>query len=257
MALERINIYNESDIAGIRVAAQKAAWVLEQVCQAVRPGMTTLDLDNLAGSFIKECGAVSSAYNYYGYPGQICVSLNDEVVHGIGRSDRIVQPGDLVKLDVAVGYKGYYGDNARTVFAGGEPDGKAAELMNVTRKCLYAGIERAVEGNCLNDIGTVIERTANASGFTPVRDMCGHGCGKHMHEPPEVLHYHINGKTPRLRAGMVICIEPMINAGGYRITIDRNDKWTARTADHSLSAHFEHQVLITKGAPEILTVINK
>lgn len=252
--MERISIYSEREIEGIRAAAQVAAQVLDQVCAAVRPGMSTLDIDNLAGCFIKEAGATSSAYNYYGYPGQICVSLNDEVVHGIGRGDRHIQPGDLVKLDVAVGYRGFYGDNARTVCAGGNPGALAAELMNVTRKSLYAGIERAVEGNCLNDIGSVIERIANAAGFSPVRDMCGHGCGRHMHEPPEVLHYRISGKTPRLRAGMVICIEPMINAGDYRINIDRNDKWTARTADHSLSAHFEHQILITKGAPEILTL---
>lgn len=253
MPVERINIYNDAEIAGIRAAARVAARVLEQTCEAVRPGISTLELDTLAGHFIKEAGAVSSAYNYYGYPGQICVSINDEVVHGIGRADRIVQPGDLVKLDVAVGYKGFYGDNARTVFAGGHPEGLGGQLMSVTRKCLLAGIERAREGNCLNDIGTVIERIANASGFSPVHDMCGHGCGRHMHEPPEVLNYAVKHKTVRLRAGMVICIEPMINAGGYRVTIDRNDKWTCRSADHSLSAHFEHQVLITGGDPEILT----
>lgn len=251
---ERITIYREQEIAGIRVAAQAAASVLAQLCEAVRPGMTTLEVDQLAGEFIREAGGTSGSYNYHGYPGQICVSLNDEVVHGIGRYDRVIQFGDLVKLDVVVRKNGFYGDTARTVYAGGEPTGLAADLMAATQEALMAGIERAREGNCINDVGGTVQRVAENAGFSVVRDMIGHGCGKKMHEEPEVPNYRRSGHSPRLRPGMVICIEPMINAGDWHVNIDPLDHWTIRTDDGTLSAHFEHQILITEKEPEILTL---
>ena len=254
MVQEKIAIYSGREVAGIRAAAQAAAEVLARLCDEVRPGISTLDIDRLAGQFIKETGGTSGSYHYHGYPGQICVSLNDEVVHGIGRADRIVMPGDLVKLDVVVTLNGYNGDTARTVCAGGCPAPLAESLMLATEEGLRAGIAAARDGNCVNDIGSAVEHVANASSFSCVRDMVGHGCGRKMHEEPEVPNYRQSGKTPRLSAGMIICIEPMVNVGDWRITVDPVDRWTVRSADHSLSAHFEHQVLITKKDPEILTL---
>ena len=250
-----IHIYSESETAKVRKAARAAAQVRDRLAEAIQPGMSTLDIDNLAGVFIAETGGVSGSLGYHGFPRQICVSVNDEVVHGIGRADRIVQPGDLVKVDVVVNIDGYFGDTARTVCAGyPEPEGLAGELMKATWQGLLAGIDRAREGNCVNDIGSAVERVANASSFSCVRDMVGHGCGRKMHEEPEVPNYRQSGKTPRLSAGMIICIEPMVNVGDWRITVDPVDRWTVRSADHSLSAHFEHQILITKKDPEILTL---
>ncbi len=255
--MEHVTIYKESEIEKIRLAAQAAAQVRDRLCDAVQPGMSTLDLDNLAECFIRETGGKSGSLHYHGYPGQVCISLNDEVVHGIGRADRIIQFGDLVSLDVVVELGGYYGDTARTVCAGGQPSPLAKNLMDTTQAALMAGIEAAVEGNTINHIGAAVQKVAEAQGFSCVRDMVGHGCGKHMHESPEVPNFKVRGRTPRLEAGMVICIEPMVNAGDWEIDIDAKDQWTCRTSDHSLSAHFEHQILITKKKPEILTLCPK
>ena len=249
-----IHIYSEKEIAGVRAACAASAQVLTRLCEVVQPGMTTLELDDLAGCFIRETGGTSGSYRYCGYPRQICISLNDEVVHGIGRADRVIQYGDLVKLDVVVNVDGYFGDNARTVGAGGAPGELAEALMTATRASLKAGIEHAREGNCVNDIGAAVENVVKNAGFSCVRDFVGHGCGLKMHEMPNVPNYRQNEKTSRLQAGMIICIEPMVNAGSWRVEVDAGDKWTVRTADHSLSAHFENQILITKKEPEILTV---
>lgn len=249
-----IHLYTPAEVEKVRRAAQAAAQVRDRVAEAIQPGMTTLDVDNLAGVFIRETGGVSGSLGYHGFPRQICVSVNDEVVHGIGRAERCIAPGDLVKVDVVVNIDGFFGDTARTVCAGfPEPVGLPGELMRVTREALAAGIERAHEGNCINDIGAAVERVAEAAGFSCVRDMIGHGCGRKMHEAPDVPNYRQSGKTPRLAAGMIICIEPMINVGTWRITVDAEDHWTVRSADHSLSAHFEHQILITNKEPIILT----
>ena len=253
MANGRIHLYSPAEADGVRLAAQASAIVLSRLCEAVTPGMTTADLDRLAECFIRDTGGKSAFLGYHGYPGQICVSLNHEVVHGIGRPDRFIAAGDLVSLDVGVTIGGYVGDNARTVCAGGQPRELAARLMQTTEEALQAGIAQARPGNCLNDIGDAVEKTARAARFEVVRDMVGHGCGKNMHEPPEVPNYRVPGKTPALLPGMILAIEPMINAGTWRITIDRKDGWTVRTADGALSAHFEHQILITENDPEILT----
>ncbi len=254
MGNRQINIYKESDIAGVRAAAAAAAQVLTRLCDAVQPGMTTLELDNLAECFIHESGGTSASLHYCGYPRQVCISLNNEVVHGIGRHDRVIQPGDLVKIDVMVRKNGYVGDNARTVCAGGNPSPLAAKLMEVTREALRAGIDRAREGNCVNDIGAAVERVVKAGGFSCVRDFVGHGCGKQVHEAPNVPNFRQHEKSPSLKAGMIICIEPMVNCGTWRVNVDPVDKWTVTTADNQLSAHFENQILITKKEPEILTV---
>lgn len=249
----KIHLYSQAEAEGVRIAAQASAAVLARLCEAVTPGMSTADLDMLAESFIRETGGKSAFLGYRGYPGHICVSLNDEVVHGIGRPDRIIAAGDLVSLDVGVTIGGYVGDNARTVCAGGQPGELAAHLMQTTADALQAGIDKARPGNCLNDIGATVERIVKAARFEVVRDMVGHGCGIQMHEPPEVPNYRVPGKSPALLPGMILAIEPMVNAGTWRITVDRKDGWTVRTADGSLSAHFEHQILITENDPEILT----
>lgn len=253
MSRDRIILYSPEEINGIRRAARASAQVLVKLADAVCPGMSTLDVDNLAREFIAETGGKSAFYNYQGYPGQICVSLNDEVVHGIGRRDRIINPGDIVSLDVGVTIGGYVGDNALSICAGGVGSPEAMKLLEVTERSLMAGIAQAVEGNCVSDIGIAVESIARAAGYGVVRDMVGHGCGRTMHEAPEVPNFRMPGHSPMLRRGMVICIEPMINAGTWRISVDRDDKWTVRTLDGSLSAHFEHQILITKDEPEILS----
>lgn len=257
MAKEKIVIYKENEIAGVKAAAEASALVLQQLAEAVQPSLSTADLDHLAKSFISQTGGKSAFYNYNGYPGQICVSINEEVVHGIGRADRIIQEGDLVSLDVGVSIGGYIGDNARTVSAGIPAQGQAARLLEITEESLYAGIAAAIDGNCVNDISSAVQQVVEKAGFSVVRDLVGHGCGKKMHEAPEIPNFRCSGKTPALRAGMIICIEPMVNLGTWRVVLDRKDRWTVRSADASLSAHFEHQILITKDKPEILTICPK
>lgn len=253
MSKDRIRIYDPNEADRVRRAAQASAEVLQRLCDAVVPGMTTWDLDQLAAAFIRETGGRSAFLNYHGYPGQICVSLNEEVVHGIGRRDRAINRGDLVSIDVGVSLDGYVGDNARTVCAGKLPEPASAALLSTTAAALEAGIAAALPGNCVNDISTAVEKIVKAAGFSVVRDLVGHGCGAQMHEPPEVPNYRVPGRTPELRPGMILCIEPMVNQGTWRVVIDRQDKWTVRSADASLSAHFEHQILITHNQPEVLT----
>lgn len=255
MPKDRIRIYDHNEAARVRRAAQASAEVLQSLCAAVVPGMTTWDLDQLAAAFIRETGGRSAFLNYLGYPGHICVSLNEEVVHGIGRRDRVIQNGDLVSIDVGVCLDGYVGDNARTVCAGEATTQTAAALLQATADALEAGIAAALPGKCVNDISAAVEKVVKAAGFSVVRDLVGHGCGAQMHEAPEVPNYRVHGRTPELRPGMILCIEPMVNQGGWRVVIDRQDQWTVRSADASLSAHFEHQILITHNQPEVLTCL--
>lgn len=249
----KINIYKGSDLEGVRVAAQASAYVLKRLCEAVTPGMSTLDLDRLAAEFIKETGGKSAFLNYHGYPAQICCSVNDVVVHGIGRADKVINPGDIVSLDVGVTVGGFTGDNARSVIAGGVSTPLKDKLLEATRSSLEAGIAAAVPGNRVCDIGAAVEKVVKAAGFSVVRDMVGHGCGRKMHEDPQVPNFKLPGFSPELKPGMILAIEPMVNVGTWRITIDKEDGWTVRTADGSLSAHFEHQILITQKEPEVLT----
>lgn len=249
----KINIYKGSDLEGVRGAAQASAYVLKRLCEAVTPGMSTLDLDRLAAEFIKETGGKSAFLNYHGYPAQICCSVNDVVVHGIGRADKVINPGDIVSLDVGVSVGGFTGDNARSVIAGGVSTPLKDKLLEATRSSLEAGIAAATPGNRVCDIGAAVEKVVKAAGFSVVRDMVGHGCGRKMHEDPQVPNYKLPGFSPELKPGMILAIEPMVNVGTWRITIDKEDGWTVRTADGSLSAHFEHQILITQKEPEVLT----
>ena len=249
---DNLTLYSGAALEGVRRACQVAALVLQRTCEAVTPGMSTLDLDRLAGEFIREAGGKSADLGYQGFPREICISLNDVVVHGIGRADVIIQPGDLVSLDVTVQYGGYIGDNARTLIAGGVEDAEKQRLIDTTRASLDAGIAAARGGGRVGDIGEAVESVVRKAGYSVVRDMVGHGCGKTMHEAPQVPNYRTGG-TPKLYPGMVLAIERMVNAGSWRIKIDRGDGWTVRTLDGSLSAHFEHQILITEHEAEVLT----
>lgn len=245
-------IHTPDEIRGIRRAAQAAAAVRDQLAAAIQPGMSTADVDRLAARLIGETGGEPAFFNYRGFPGTICISLNDEVVHGIGVPGRIIQPGDLVSLDVGVRLDGFIGDTATSVCAGGVANPEAAKLMNNAQECLVKAIAVARGGNHVADIGGTVEKHARTAGFAVVRDFVGHGCGCELHEPPEVPNFKTSHRGPRLEPGMVLAIEPMVNAGTARVSID-NDGWTVRTADGRLSAHFEHMVLITQKEAEILT----
>lgn len=234
----------------------EAGRILERVHleleKALRPGMSTLEIDRLGEEVIRGYGCIPSFLNYNGYPASICVSVNEEVVHGIPSADRIIQEGDIVSLDAGVIYKGYHSDAART-HAVGEVSAEAKELIRVTRECFFEGIKYAKEGNHLFDISGAIGRYAAERGYGVVRDLCGHGIGTALHEAPEIPNYEMNRRGVMLKAGMTLAIEPMINSGGYEVDW-LEDEWTVVTRDRSLSAHYENTVLITDGEPRILSL---
>ncbi|MBE6379419.1 MAG: type I methionyl aminopeptidase [Lentisphaerae bacterium] len=244
-------VHTPEEIERIRVAMQMTAQVRDQLVELVRPGMSTLQIDMLAGDLIQAAGGTSGFLNYHGFPGNICISLNDEVVHGIGVANRIVQESDIVSVDIGVKYNGAVGDSAIT-FGFGELPKDTKRLLTATREALMAGIAAAVKGNCIRDISRAVEKRAMADRLGIVREMVGHGVGIKLHEPPDVPNYVTPVRGPKLVPGMVLAIEPMLNLGGNRITQD-SDGWTIRTKDGSLSAHFEHSILITENKPEILT----
>lgn len=241
---------NPSEIAAMREAGRLAAVVLRSAAGLVQPGITTAELDSKVGGLIADQGAVSAFLGYRGFPGQCCISVNEAVVHGIGNSRRL-QFGDLVKLDIGVRYKGFVGDVAMSVAVGGcLPAGQ--KLMDVTTQALYDGISAARAGNRVSDISRAVQRRVETAGFSVVREFVGHGVGRSVHEEPQVPNYVDLRNDVRLRAGMTIAIEPMVNAGGAAVEV-LGDRWTVVTKDRQLSAHFEHTVLVTDGEAEILT----
>ena len=220
--------------------------------RAVRPGISTAELDAIADKFIRgHDGAVPAFKGLYGFSGSICASINHEIVHGIPSPKRILKDGDIVSLDVGVGYKGYFTDGAAT-FAVGTVDAKTAKLLEVTKKSLEAGIAAAQLGNHIGDIGAAVQAVVEAAGFTVVRDLVGHGIGIAFHEEPQVPNYGKPKRKEKLVPGLTIAIEPMVNAGGAA-TRTLSDKWTIVTVDGSRSAHFEHTVAITADGPRVLT----
>jgi methionyl aminopeptidase len=244
------NIKSERDLELMRPACAVAATVLAEVAGFIRPGVTTKQVDEFAGGRIRHYGAKSAFLGYRKYPCQTCISVNDEVVHGLA-NERQLRFGDIVSLDVGVLYKGFIGDTARTVAVGG-CSVVAQQLMDVTERALYEGIAQAVAGNRVVDISRAIQNYVEGNGYGVVREFVGHGVGRTMHEDPQVPNFVEGKSSPKLKAGMTIAIEPMVNAGGPGVKI-LNDDWTVVTQDGSLSAHFEHTVLITGGEPEILT----
>lgn len=233
-----------------------AALVLQQLKELVRPGVTTYDLDQAARDFIAQHGARSACYGYQignrRFPAYTCLSVNEEVVHGIGSLKRILREGDVVSLDVVIEYKGYIGDNATTVPLGSVSP-RIAELLKVSEEALYLGIKQAVVGNRIGDISHAIQTYVESHGFGVVRDLVGHGVGVSMHEEPQIPNFGRRNSGDKIKAGMTLAIEPMVNLGTYR-TKTLSDGWTIVTADNAPSAHFEHTVLTTENGPEILTI---
>ena len=247
-----ISIKSAREIELMKEAGRILAIVHDELEKALRPGMTTKEIDKLGEEVIRSYGCVPSFLNYNGYPASVCVSVNDEVVHGIPSHNRIIKEGDIVSLDVGVIYKGYHSDAART-HAVGEISKAAADLIKVTEECFFEGIKYAKEGNYLFEISAAIGKYAEERGYGVVRDLCGHGIGSHLHEAPEIPNYEMNRRGPRLRAGMTLAIEPMINIGTWEVDW-LDDDWTVVTRDGSLSAHYENTVLITENGPVLLTL---
>lgn len=235
----------------MREAGRILCRVHEELGKAIKPGISTKDIDRLGAQLIRSFGCQPSFLNYNGFPASICVSVNDEVVHGIPDRKRILHEGDIVSLDAGVIYKGYHSDAART-HAVGKVSPEAERLIAVTRQSFFEGIKYAKAGKHLFDISKAIQRYAEANGFSVVRDLVGHGVGKNLHEDPQVPNFKQAGRGIRLVPGMTLAIEPMLNAGAYDVWWLEND-WTVVTQDGSLSAHYENTVLITDGEPELLS----
>jgi methionyl aminopeptidase len=247
-----IVIRNPDEIEKIRRAAQVVKASLDEVEAAMRPGMSTWQLNEIAEQTTLKLGAKPAFKGYRGFPACLCVSVNDEVVHGIPRKDRIIKEGDIVGIDYGACFEGYYGDSARTVPVGFKPSGKIQDLLESTKLSLQKGIEAIKVGRHVQDISRAIEAVIAPKGFGIVRDYVGHGIGTKPHEDPPIPHYDTGEKGPRLREGMVICIEPMINIGSHDVKVLK-DGWTVVTTDGSWSAHFEHTVAIGSSGAEVLS----
>jgi methionyl aminopeptidase len=245
-----MSVDTPEQLEGLRRAGRVVAQTLEVVKAAVAPGVSKGELDRIAADYLAEQGARSGPILTYGYPGSICISVDDQVVHGIP-GERVLQSGDLVKLDVAAELDGYHADAATTV-AVGTVNWNKRRLMNATRAALSAGIEAAQPGATLSEVGAAIERATRARGFEVFRELTGHGIGRQMHEEPTVFNWPAPEASRRLTEGLVITIEPMVTAGGPQIVLDR-DGWTVRSADRSPSCHEEHTIMVAEGGPVVLT----
>ena len=248
-----IEIKTSGEIKQMREACRIAAGALQAAGEAVKPGVSTATVNRVAHDYIVRHGAIPTFLGYNGFPAASCISINDEVIHGIPSKSRIIQPGDIVSIDVGATFKGYVGDNAAT-FAAGDISPEAQRLCDATRESLYEGIKMAVAGGRIGDIGSTIQRYCEERGFSVVREYTGHGVGKVMHEDPSVPNYGTPGRGVRLLPGMTLAIEPMINMGGAAIK-QLSDGWTVKTRDGKYSAHFEHTIAITSNGPVILTTL--
>lgn len=246
-----IHIKSADEISLMREAAEILIEAHELVAAHIKEGITTKELDAIAEKFIKSKNAYPSFLGYHGYPGSACISINEEVVHGIP-GKRKLQEGDIVSVDLGVYYKGYHSDAART-YPVGTVDTAKLDLIRVTKECFFEGLKYAKPGNHLSDISLAIQRHAEAHGYGVVRDLVGHGIGKELHEEPQVPNYKTPGRGPKLQKGMVLAIEPMINMGTWQVRVLEDD-WTFVTRDGSVSAHYENTVVITDDIPEILTL---
>lgn len=247
-----VTIKSQREIELMRHAGKLLGQTLKQLEEAVRPGMSTWELNQIGEEIIRGYGCIPSFLNYNGYPASICISLNDEVVHGIPRKDFIIQEGDIVSMDAGLIYQGYHADAARTVGVG-EITENARKLIEVTRQSFFEGIRQAKQGNHLYDISGAIGDYAESFGYGVVRDLVGHGIGKNLHEDPQIPNFRQRRRGLKLQAGMTFAIEPMVNEGSPDVCW-ADDDWTVMTEDCSLSAHYENTVLITDGEPEILTL---
>jgi methionyl aminopeptidase len=245
---------SQNEIDRIRKASQIVARTLKFLESHVQPGITTRELDQLAESEIRKAGAIPAFKGYRGFPATLCVSINEEVVHGIPSSDRKLKEGDIVGLDLGCIWDGFYGDAAKT-FPVGEISEEAKRLLETTENSLMIGIDQARVGNRIGDIGYAVQTLAESKGYSVVRDFVGHGIGRNLHEDPQVPNYGNRGQGPRIKAGMVLAIEPMVCQGRADVEV-LADNWTAVTRDGSLAAHFEHSIAITDNGPEILSVVS-
>jgi methionyl aminopeptidase len=247
-----ISIKSENEIELMRESGRILAKVLDELQDMVRAGITTLDIDKKCAELIRKYNCTASFLNYNGYPASICISVNDEVVHGIPNKNRILKDGDIVSLDCGVIYQGFHSDAARTVPVG-QISKEAQRLIDVTKQSFYEGIKFAKAGHHLHEISEAIQTYVEAHGYSVVRDLVGHGIGRALHEDPQIPNFSQKRRGPKLEAGMTLAIEPMVNAGRYDVYWE-DDDWTVVTADGSLSAHYENTILITDGEPELLTI---
>lgn len=247
-----VSIKTAREIELMRHAGELLEKVHDELAKAVRPGISTWDIDHLGEEIIRSFGCVPNFLHYNGYPASICVSVNDEVVHGIPNKHHILKEGDIVSLDAGLIYQGYHSDAART-HAVGEISKEAAQLIKVTRESFFEGIKYAKAGHHLHEISAAIGNYAESFGYGVVRDLVGHGIGTHLHEDPQIPNFACRGRGIRLQPGMTLAIEPMINMGRPEVAW-MDDDWTVVTEDGTLSAHYENTVLITEGEPEILTL---
>ena len=248
-----VTIKSPREIELMREAGKILAKTHDELAKNLKPGMSTWDIDHMGEEIIRSYGCIPSFKNYNGYPASICVSVNDEVVHGIPHREHYLKEGDIVSLDAGVIYKGYHSDAART-HGIGEISGDAQKLIEVTRQSFFEGIKFAKPGIHLNDISAAIQKYAESFGYGVVRDLVGHGIGTHLHEDPEVPNFARRRKGILLQPGMTLAVEPMINAGTYDV-VWLDDDWTVVTDDGSLSAHYENTILITEDGPEILSML--
>ena len=242
-----------SELKIMKQACMIAAGALQTAGKAVQPGISTAEIDKIAEDYIRSHGGEPNFLNYSGFPATACISINNEVIHGIPSSRRILREGDIVSIDLGAKYGGYHGDNAAT-FACGKISDEAKRLIETTEQSLYEGINAAVVGGRIGDISNAVQTYVDARGYSAVRKFVGHGIGTKLHEAPEVPNYGAKGRGPRLLPGMTLAIEPMINAGDYDVKV-LSDGWTVLTVDGSLSAHFEHTIVITADGPKILTLV--
>lgn len=246
-----IYLKTDEEIELMREANQLVGKTLAEVGKHVAPGVSTLQLDKIAEEFIRDHGAVPAFLGYGGFPNSICASVNEQVVHGIPSSSKILNEGDIISVDCGTILNGYVGDSAYT-FCVGEVDPKVKNLLKTTKEALYLGIQAAVEGKRIGDISNAVQTYCESHNYSVVRELVGHGIGKRMHEEPEVPNYGRRGCGPLLKSGMCICIEPMINMGSKNVVFER-DGWTVRTKDRKCSAHFEHCIAIRPDGPQILS----
>jgi len=248
-----VDIKSKADIEKMRIAGKLASEVLEMIGQYVKPGVSTEELDQICHEYIvKEQNAIPAPLNYKGFPKSICTSVNHQVCHGIPSDDKILKESDIVNIDVTVIKEGFHGDTSK-MYHVGKPSILAERLCKVTQECMYKAINIVKPGLHIGDIGAVIQKHAYDNNFSVVKDYCGHGIGKNFHESPQILHYGIKNTGMRLEEGMTFTIEPMINSGKYKTKL-LNDGWTVVTQDHSLSAQWEHTILVTSDGYEILTL---
>lgn len=247
-----ISIKSAKEIEQMRVAGKIVAETHEVLKEVIKPGITTKELDIIAEEYIRKCGALPAFKGYYGFPASICTSINSQVVHGIP-GQVVLKEGDIIGIDIGTIYQDYYGDAART-HGVGKISSDAQRLIKVTEESFFAGMEYAREGNRLSDVSHKIQTYVEAHGYSVVRDLVGHGIGRKMHEDPQVPNYGLPGRGPRLSAGMALAVEPMVNQGKYAVKT-LSDGWTVVTADGSLSAHYENTIIITKDAPQLLTLL--